>query len=72
MSFAGGLAATRAAVTGAGAGLRDRFPTREQQLERLVYLKAQLRWYEGQGNKPAAEDVRTQMREIEALKHSAG
>ena len=42
MSFAGGLAATRAAVTGAGAGLRDRFPTREQQLERTREIRPDL------------------------------
>ncbi len=69
MSFAGGLAASRAAVTGAGSGgLRDRFPTASAQLERLSYLKAQLHWYEAKKNHAAADEVRRQMRDIEALK----
>lgn len=67
MSLAGGRAATLAAITGAGLGIRDRFPTYESQRVRLDQLQAQLKFFVARRQPANADDVRAQIREIEQL-----
>lgn len=67
MSVLGGKAAGMAAVSGAGASLRDRFPTLEKQHERIQQLDAQRDYFRRHKMREAMDDLDAQIAEIKAL-----
>lgn len=56
-----------AAVNGAGAGLRDRFPTLEKQQERIAQLEAQRTYFIKHKMREAQSDVEADLAEVRAL-----
>lgn len=67
MSVLGGKAASIAAVTGAGSGLRDRFPTIEKQMERIEQLQAQRDYFQRHKMREAMQELDEQIAEIRDL-----
>ena len=67
MSVLGGKAATLAALTGAGRGLRERYPSPEAQQSRIADLEAQREYWLRLKKPTQAAEVLAQIDEVRAL-----
>lgn len=65
MSRDHGRAITRSAVTGAGGGVLDRFPTAAEKRQRIEALGAQITFFRDRGQSAAARELEAERRNVQ-------